>query len=62
MEKRTFGKLQLNRETLRNLTAEETGMVVGGCTADTMTGCGSVTCDCTGTCRLCEPDPSVSTC
>lgn len=30
MEKRSFGKLQLNRETLRNLTTGELERVVGG--------------------------------
>ena len=39
MEKRSFGKLRLTRETLRNLTSEEMSKVVGGrtenCTTDT---------------------------
>ena len=60
MEKRTFGKLQLNRETLKNLAPDEMSKVVGGCTTDTGTGCGSLSCDCTGTCIVCNPDPSES--
>jgi hypothetical protein len=39
MEKRSFGKLQLTRETLKNLTTEQLDKVVGGrteqCTTDT---------------------------
>jgi hypothetical protein len=39
MEKRSFGKLQLTRETLKNLTTEQLDKVVGGrtqlCTTET---------------------------
>lgn len=61
MEKRTFGKLELNRETLRNLTTEEMSQVVGGAT-EMGCGTGTATCDCTGTCRICDTDPSVTSC
>jgi hypothetical protein len=34
MEKRSFGKLQLTRETLKNLTTEQLDKVVGGRTEE----------------------------
>lgn len=68
MKKRSFGKLQLNRETLRSLSTGDLEKVVGGapCThADT--GCGdsinySTCAQCldTATCNLdCSGDPAL---
>lgn len=67
MKKRSFGKLQLNRETLRNLSTGDLERVVGGapCThADT--GCGDSInySDCaqcleTATCLDCSGAPGI---
>ena len=64
MEKRSFGKLRLTRETLRNLTPDEMNRVVGGitqnCTTETSADHSvcercqqTATCDC-GTMLSCD--------
>jgi hypothetical protein len=64
MQKKTFGKLQLSMETVRNLGATEFGPLASGTwTCATLFSCLS---DCPGTCDVhCGPtntDPSVVNC
>jgi hypothetical protein len=63
MQTKTFGKLQLTMETVRNLVADEVGPL-GSYTYN----CGTMSClsDCPGTCNaMCGPtntDTSVTSC
>lgn len=62
--KKTFGKLELSMETVRNLRANEFGPL--GWLTDVCPGTISCLSDCPGTCDVhCGPtntDPSVGTC